>query len=695
MSNSELKVKDYTPHFDGKVIEIRHMGYDFLDALLELTDNSAAKKCLSKNIYVILHEGVDKRLSAVSVIDDGNGMDFKNLKESFIFNLLKVREEGDIGKFHVGMKYAAIVIGSDITILSRRNAKTVGLWADIETMSSLDSFNPTEICEDVSDEWALRHVDKNDYEKFISSDSGTLISIKHIETKCRALLSKVTNELKKSLPNSYMNLYNDCILHLYNNNQNILTITPNNLFYINEEEKLDTDHRDYCKPLVHETELALYRDVEGNEKVIETNTNSRTTYNKDFAKKNITNGSSKKPLYYEIKTKRGTNNRLTSDFVPIPYDSLPDKGTKVGVFKLRIIQVSEDTYKSEKDLFPEGSKLHGDRKGFFFLREIRFVGSGKQLGTKINDRTIMAAERQRCLVEFTSDADNLVGSKYNKQMSEHALPSKALNDSLLAIWNQIKNNWNKLYPGKSKTEVNSDDEASVEEVPVLLPEKSTAGVSNNQQSIFNLLTNSSKKSITQKVTESVKTQLTISKEEEKQEAVEEKQEAVEEKQEVVEEKQEAVEEKQEAVEEKQEAVEEKQEAVEEKQEAVEVAILQEDIDSDSDVSLSISEAESGTHSETNVQLNEIDILIKNIVPIDTNKVADSPVVKPDEYVIEYNNSNLIVYNNTHSYVIENLNNSKQLFDWIQSEKKNVGLYNFIVQSLLTSLYNYQEIQKHS
>jgi hypothetical protein len=94
-------------------------------------------------------------------------------------------------------------------------------------------------------------------------------------------------------------------------------------------------------------------------------------------------------------------------------------------------------------------------------------------------------------------------------------------------------------------------------------------------------------------------------------------------------------------------------------------------------------------------LNEIDILIKNIVPIDTNKVADSPVVKPDEYVIEYNNSNLIVYNNTHSYVIENLNNSKQLFDWIQSEKKNVGLYNFIVQSLLTSLYNYQEIQKHS
>ena len=688
MSEEQSKLYNYTPHFNGKVIEIRHMGYDFIDALLELTDNSAAKKCLSKNIYVILHEGVDKRLSAVSVIDDGNGMDFKNLKESFIFNLLKVREEGDIGKFHVGMKYAAIVIGSDITILSRRNAKTVGLWADIETMSSLDSFNPTELCEDVSDEWALRHVDKNDYEKFISSDSGTLISIKRIETKCRGLLSKLTNELQKSLPNSYMNLYNDCILHLYNNNQNILTIAPNNLFYINEEEKLDTDHRDYYKPLVYETELTLYRDVEGNEKVIETNTNNRTTYNKDFVKKNITNGSSKKPVYYEIKTKRGANNRLTSEFISIPYDGLPDKGTKVGgVFKLRIIQVSEETYKSEKELFPEGSKLYGDRKGFFFLREIRIVGSAKQLGTKFNDRTIMAAERQRCLVEFTSDADNLVGSKYNKQMSEHALPSKALNDSLLAIWNQIKNNWNKLYPGKSKTEVNSDDEGSVEEVPVLLSEKSTTGVS-NKQSIFNILTNSSNKLITQKLTETVKTQLTVAKEEEKKEIVEEKEEAVVEKEETLEEKKEAVVEKEETLEEKKEAVEEKQEAVEE-------AIVQEDIESDSDVSLSISEAESGTHSETNAQLNEIDILIKNIVPIDTNKVVDSPVVKPDEYVIEYNNSNLIVYNHTNSYIIENLNNSKQLFDWIQSEKKNVGLYNFIVQSLLTSLYNYQVIQNYS
>lgn len=635
MSEEPTKLHDYTPHFNGKVIEIRHMGYDFLDALLELTDNSAAKKCMSKNIYVVLHEGKNNdkgRLAGISVIDDGRGMDLNSLRDSFIFNLLKIREEGDIGKFHVGMKYAAIVIGSDITILSRQNGKTVGLWADIDTMISLDTFSPTELCDDVTTEWAHRHVDKDDYKRFMNSDTGTLISIKRLEIKCKGLISKVTTELQKTLPNSYMNLYNDCSLHLFNDIQSVLTITPNNLFYIGDEQKLDVDHKDYNKPLVYSTELAIYRDVEGSERVIETNSSSRTTYNKDFAKKFITNGNAKRPLYYEIKPKRGTNNRLSVDIVEIPFDSLPDKGTQVGVVKLRFIQVSDETYKSEKELFPEGSKLQGDRKGFFFNREIRIVGAAKQLGTKFGDRVTMAGERQRCMVEFTSDSDSLVGSKYNKQMSEHALPSKVLNDSLLYLWKQVTNNWTKLYPGKPKADISSDDEGSVEEISVLPPKKQ------DNNSIYDFLTDTSKK-------QKSSTSSVVTNEEKKDE---------------------------------------KNEIVGDGEDSV--------------VSLTISEAESGSQTESVVhseEQDEITAMIENAEAIYTNEVAKTPVSKPDDYTIECDGTNISVNDNNRHYVIENLNNPKQLYDWVQSQKKNVGLYNVIVQTLLSGLYNYQEIQKHS
>ena len=101
----------FQPHFNGKVIEIRHMGYNLISAILELTDNSARKSCSSKKVRVILQKE-NLQLNRISVIDDGCGMSFEKLCESFIFNLLKERADGDIGKFHVGMKSALIAMGS-------------------------------------------------------------------------------------------------------------------------------------------------------------------------------------------------------------------------------------------------------------------------------------------------------------------------------------------------------------------------------------------------------------------------------------------------------------------------------------------------------------------------------------------------------------------------------------------------------
>ena len=352
---------NYLPHFNGKVQEIRAMGYDFLGSLLELTDNSARKNIQSKNISVILHKDDDNRLSRVSVIDDGLGMNMNSLCTAFIFNLLKEREEGDIGKFHVGMKYAAIVIGSDITILSKSpGSPVVGLWANIETMKALDTFTPTEVCDDVSDSWALRHVHPADYAKFKGSSSGTIISITNMTPMCRAVYSKVSDELKKSLPNSYVSLYNGCLLHLYSNEELLLTVKPNNLFYVGEEELLDEP--------AYSTVLSVYRDSLGNERLIEMNTESRFMAN---GSKKKTVGSVQKPVYYEFTHYTTDKGFLRTMMAEVDARLLPDASTLIDTLKMRIIQVKDSVFKSERALFTDLSKLQADRKGFYFNREIR------------------------------------------------------------------------------------------------------------------------------------------------------------------------------------------------------------------------------------------------------------------------------------------------------------------------------------
>ena len=411
------------------------MGYDFIGALLEMTDNSARRNCTSSNIDVVTH--ADKnQLSRISVIDDGKGMSFEELKQAIVFNLLKQRDDGDIGKFHVGLKYAAIVIGDLITILSHQAGGTVsGVYLNIITMMEHDTFTPTSVCENVDEAWARAHsINPSDYAKFIKQSSGTIVSVSALTAMCRRPIDKVKDELLKILPFSYSMLYNDCNMNLFEGDKKLTVIKPYDMFYHDTPENLDEP--------AYETELQVYRDLAGN-RVFEVNKNKRSISKK---KGDDTKGSAQKPVYYEftpyILGKKGPQKNMN------PVSSLPDSSMLIASIQLRHVQVNQQTFNSEKQRFSAGSKLIIDRKGVYYIREIRQVCSAHQLGKKMPDRTIMAIERQRCLVTFKSDADDLVGSKYNKQMDGLlALPCAALNDAIHSIYKQVTNPWTAKHPG--------------------------------------------------------------------------------------------------------------------------------------------------------------------------------------------------------------------------------------------------------
>jgi hypothetical protein len=478
---------EFAPHFNGKVIEIRAMGYDLIAAILELTDNSVRMNCGSKFVRVILHKD-GGLLHRVSILDDGSGMVHEKLKESFIFNLMKEREDGDIGKYHVGMKYALIALGSQITILSRvANGCIVGIFADIDQMAARNSFKPCEVSPNVDEEWALRHITPALWQEFCKSSSGTLVDVKNLVPRCRNSFDKMTDEVKKGLKNSYTSLYNSCTIRLENEKELIAEIIPSDMFYDNKPENLEEP--------AHETTLYVYTQGIGRpDRVIEKNQQRRplsSTHTKE-----CTTGTPTRPVYYEfteyVYNKKGGRPKANIQII----NTLPDEADLIATLDVRVIQVNSEIYDAEKELFPDGNKLALDRMGFWFQREIRCVGAAKQLGSKLNSRSSGCSLRQRMLIKTSSKADELIGSKFNKQMDDNALPCRPLNDALLNIYSAVIRPWDTKYnelaakvnQNNKKPAENSENEAETEAEAEAEVVNDNGGLSDGSTSVENLVT---------------------------------------------------------------------------------------------------------------------------------------------------------------------------------------------------------------
>ena len=427
-------VTDYRSPFAGILTWLLSVGYNLLSSVLELTDNSLSKT--SSNLRVILFKEVMNSvtlLSRIIVIDDGIGMTFQTLCESFIIaNVKDARDSEDIGKFGIGMKSAIMNMGTHIIILSRvAGGNIVGLFADVDQMKLLNSPSPTEVCDNVTSEWALKYISQDTWDRFNSQASGTLIQVKNLRQKCQVVYARAKETLIQMMSNSYSLMPNQCLLQIEDGDMpadspgRIHAITPNDLFYHEKRECLDED--------AHETVLHVFAGEPGYpNRVVEENTSRRRIANTKF-----TRGKSDRPAYYEYRALKA-GEKFHSNFTEI--DNLPTTAL-LGSINIRAIQVSETQFKNEADLFSESDQLHGDRKGIWFNRGIRTVGFAKKLGRKFHDRTSMAAERQRMLVTFPAVLDDEIGSKFNKQMEDKELPSQILTDAIYSIYRQVTNPW--------------------------------------------------------------------------------------------------------------------------------------------------------------------------------------------------------------------------------------------------------------
>ncbi len=159
-----MKEKKLYPKASSFRKSLRKAGYDLSTALADIVDNSIFAK--AKNIYIYYETDPFK----IYIIDDGNGMDEEKFFEALNYagrDPDEERDEGDLGRFSLGMKTASDSQSKKYTVISK--AKNGDFLAGIWDSEHVDK----------RDDWVLlipeqKEILKTDHLDKISN-SGTII----------------------------------------------------------------------------------------------------------------------------------------------------------------------------------------------------------------------------------------------------------------------------------------------------------------------------------------------------------------------------------------------------------------------------------------------------------------------------------------------------------------------------------------
>jgi histidine kinase/DNA gyrase B/HSP90-like ATPase len=115
---------DLTPPDPARlVLALRQVGYSFEQAISDLIDNSINAGASLVQIRFICDEG---RIRSVSIADNGLGMDAATLHEAMRFGTEQERDPASLGKYGMGLKLASLSHAQCVTVLTRRNRRSLG-----------------------------------------------------------------------------------------------------------------------------------------------------------------------------------------------------------------------------------------------------------------------------------------------------------------------------------------------------------------------------------------------------------------------------------------------------------------------------------------------------------------------------------------------------------------------------------------
>ena len=159
------------PDAAGILRAISRIGYRLPEAVADLIDNSVDAHA---DTVLIRFFRTDQNLTAIAIVDDGDGMDEPTLHEAMRFGSRLQHGASELGKYGMGLKSASLNHARSVTVLTRQNGEPSGRrW----TTSS------------IREAWKLDRLDSDDAARLLDRDwtelstapSGTVVLWQELE----------------------------------------------------------------------------------------------------------------------------------------------------------------------------------------------------------------------------------------------------------------------------------------------------------------------------------------------------------------------------------------------------------------------------------------------------------------------------------------------------------------------------------
>ena len=116
------------PEGKGTIRALSRIGYELPAAIADIIDNSIDAQATRVEITFLRN---DHKITAVTIADDGRGMNMATLRTGMQFAGRTEHEAGDLGTYGLGLKSASFSQSKTMTVISRQNGNVVASrWSD-------------------------------------------------------------------------------------------------------------------------------------------------------------------------------------------------------------------------------------------------------------------------------------------------------------------------------------------------------------------------------------------------------------------------------------------------------------------------------------------------------------------------------------------------------------------------------------
>lgn len=410
-------------------------GLDFVELAQELKDNSDdAKPATGTHIYLI-PQGPSSRtspdaLSEFAILDDGPSLSIQSFFEAIRYASDTEHTEEDTGKFGTGMNNSLFGMGSIIHTVGYHEGLLWMVTHNINLMIKDNTLRPTSYSVDRATILnSARTVGMPAFllKKLLAAGSGLLHFVQQIKSRYVGPVKAMAEEMCRRFSFAYYEAgapRNPVSIHYNypdesNHDQDVLHVQPVDPFYHGRDDAISYRAK---------TTLHIYKDGSIYEVLTENRTRGakrgRGGASTDL---DILVATSAKPLYFKL-GRLVAGAQASTDAVHKPVLVLPD--APYHEIQCEFIELKEAILEEETNTWAREID-NAAKRGLWFYRNNRLVGSGLTLGEKTDDWH----NRIRMRIQFSPALDEEMAMRTQKQMPNH-LANDSIADAIRVLYRQ-------------------------------------------------------------------------------------------------------------------------------------------------------------------------------------------------------------------------------------------------------------------